>query len=46
MAVGKQPAGIGTMPDDMTRANMAAIAEEILPHFRDRLPLGTKQAAE
>ncbi|WP_399682572.1 LLM class flavin-dependent oxidoreductase [Xenophilus sp.] len=24
----------GTMPDDMTRANMAAIAEEIIPHFR------------
>src|SRR3981081_3835071 len=32
----------GTMPDDMTRANMAAIAEEILPHFRNRLPQGTK----
>ena len=35
----------GTMPDDMTRANMAAIAEEILPHFRDRLPQGKRQAA-
>jgi alkanesulfonate monooxygenase SsuD/methylene tetrahydromethanopterin reductase-like flavin-dependent oxidoreductase (luciferase family) len=35
----------GTMPDDMTRANMTAIAEEILPHFRDRLPQGAKQAA-
>ena len=36
----------GTMPDDMTRANMAAIAQEILPHFRDRLPQGAKEAAE
>jgi alkanesulfonate monooxygenase SsuD/methylene tetrahydromethanopterin reductase-like flavin-dependent oxidoreductase (luciferase family) len=35
----------GTLPDDMTRANMTAIAEEILPHFRDRLPQGIKQAA-
>jgi hypothetical protein len=24
---------------------MAAIAEEILPHFRDRLPQGKRQAA-
>lgn len=24
----------GTMPDDMTRDNMAAIAQEIIPHFR------------
>ena len=35
----------GTLPDDMTRANMAAIAEEILPHFRNRLPQGQRQAA-
>ena len=35
----------GTLPDDMTRANMAAIAQEILPHFRDRLPQGKRQAA-
>ena len=35
----------GTLPDDMTRANMHAIAEEILPHFRNRLPQGKKQAA-
>jgi alkanesulfonate monooxygenase SsuD/methylene tetrahydromethanopterin reductase-like flavin-dependent oxidoreductase (luciferase family) len=35
----------GTMPDDMTRANMMAIAQEIIPHFRDRLPQGTRQAA-
>ena len=35
----------GTLPDDMTRANMQAIAQEILPHFRDRLPQGKRQAA-
>jgi alkanesulfonate monooxygenase SsuD/methylene tetrahydromethanopterin reductase-like flavin-dependent oxidoreductase (luciferase family) len=35
----------GTLPDDMTRANMTAIAEEILPHFRSRLPQGGQQAA-
>jgi alkanesulfonate monooxygenase SsuD/methylene tetrahydromethanopterin reductase-like flavin-dependent oxidoreductase (luciferase family) len=35
----------GTLPDDMTRANMTAIAEEILPHFRNRLPEGKQQAA-
>ena len=35
----------GTLPDDMTRANMVAIAEEILPRFRDRLPQGSRQAA-
>ena len=26
----------GTLPDDMTRANMQAIAQEILPHFQKR----------
>jgi alkanesulfonate monooxygenase SsuD/methylene tetrahydromethanopterin reductase-like flavin-dependent oxidoreductase (luciferase family) len=36
----------GTLPDDMTRANMTAIAEEIIPHFRNRLPQGKRQAAE
>ena len=37
----------GTLPDDMARANMTAIAQEILPHFRDRLPQGaSRQAAE
>jgi alkanesulfonate monooxygenase SsuD/methylene tetrahydromethanopterin reductase-like flavin-dependent oxidoreductase (luciferase family) len=38
----------GTLPDDMTRANMTAIAEEILPAFRGRLPEGKRavQAAE
>jgi len=30
----------GTLPADMTRANMDAIAEEVLPYFRDRLPGG------
>jgi hypothetical protein len=29
----------------MTRANMHAIAQEILPHFRDRLPQGKRQTA-
>jgi hypothetical protein len=29
----------------MTRANMVAIAEEILPHFRNRLPQGKQAAA-
>lgn len=28
----------GTLPDDMTRANMAAIAEEVIPHFRTQVP--------
>ncbi len=37
----------GTMPDSMVRENIAAISEEIIPYFRDRLPEGTKaQAAE
>jgi alkanesulfonate monooxygenase SsuD/methylene tetrahydromethanopterin reductase-like flavin-dependent oxidoreductase (luciferase family) len=35
----------GTLPNDMTRANMVAIAEEILPHFHNRLPQGRRQAA-
>jgi alkanesulfonate monooxygenase SsuD/methylene tetrahydromethanopterin reductase-like flavin-dependent oxidoreductase (luciferase family) len=35
----------GTLPDDMTRANMEAIAQEILPHFRNRLPHGKQQQA-
>jgi hypothetical protein len=33
------------MPNDMARANMTAIAEEILPHFRDRLPQGGRREA-
>jgi alkanesulfonate monooxygenase SsuD/methylene tetrahydromethanopterin reductase-like flavin-dependent oxidoreductase (luciferase family) len=35
----------GTLPDDMARANMQAVAEEILPHFRDRLPQSTRREA-
>jgi alkanesulfonate monooxygenase SsuD/methylene tetrahydromethanopterin reductase-like flavin-dependent oxidoreductase (luciferase family) len=35
----------GTLPPDMTRANMDAIAQEILPHFRNRLPQGQQQTA-
>jgi alkanesulfonate monooxygenase SsuD/methylene tetrahydromethanopterin reductase-like flavin-dependent oxidoreductase (luciferase family) len=35
----------GTMPNDMALANMTAIAEEILPHFRGRLPQGTRREA-
>jgi alkanesulfonate monooxygenase SsuD/methylene tetrahydromethanopterin reductase-like flavin-dependent oxidoreductase (luciferase family) len=35
----------GTLPHDMVRANMQAIAQEILPAFRDRLPQGKQAAA-
>jgi hypothetical protein len=35
----------GTLPDEAAHANMTAIAEEILPHFRNRLPQGAQQAA-
>ena len=35
----------GTMPDAMVRENIDAIAEEILPYFRDRQPEGTAKAA-
>ena len=35
----------GTLPDDMARANMAAIAQEVLPHFRDRLPQNASRVA-
>ena len=35
----------GTMADAQARANMAAIAQEVLPHFRERLPQGKRQAA-
>lgn len=35
----------GTLPDDMTRANMAAIAQEIIPHFRDAAPAPAITAA-
>jgi alkanesulfonate monooxygenase SsuD/methylene tetrahydromethanopterin reductase-like flavin-dependent oxidoreductase (luciferase family) len=38
----------GTLPNEMARTNMTAIAEEILPHFRDRTPqrAAPKAAAE
>jgi alkanesulfonate monooxygenase SsuD/methylene tetrahydromethanopterin reductase-like flavin-dependent oxidoreductase (luciferase family) len=37
----------GTMPNEMARANMTAIAEEVLPAFRDRQPQrAAKVAAE
>jgi len=35
----------GTLPHDMACANMQAIAQEILPAFRDRLPQGQQRAA-
>jgi len=35
----------GTMPHEMVQANQIAIAEEILPHFRDRSPEPAKRAA-
>ena len=45
MAFGVRLYQFGTLPDDMARANMTAIAEEILPHFRDRLPQGARREA-
>lgn len=35
----------GTMPHEMVKANMEAIAQEILPYFRDRLPQGKQAVA-
>jgi alkanesulfonate monooxygenase SsuD/methylene tetrahydromethanopterin reductase-like flavin-dependent oxidoreductase (luciferase family) len=35
----------GTMPHDMALANQAAVAEEVLPYFKDRAPRPTKRAA-
>jgi alkanesulfonate monooxygenase SsuD/methylene tetrahydromethanopterin reductase-like flavin-dependent oxidoreductase (luciferase family) len=35
----------GTMPNAMVRENIAAVAEEIIPYFRDRLPEGAAKAA-
>jgi alkanesulfonate monooxygenase SsuD/methylene tetrahydromethanopterin reductase-like flavin-dependent oxidoreductase (luciferase family) len=35
----------GTMPHEMVKANMQAIAQEILPYFRDRLPQGKQAVA-
>src|SRR3981081_3767375 len=35
----------GTLPDEMARANMTAIGEQGLPHFRDGLPQGARREA-
>ena len=35
----------GTLPNEMARANVTAIAEEIMPHFRDRVPQPAPRAA-
>ncbi len=35
----------GTLPNEMARANMTALAEEVLPHFRDRAPQSAAKAA-
>jgi alkanesulfonate monooxygenase SsuD/methylene tetrahydromethanopterin reductase-like flavin-dependent oxidoreductase (luciferase family) len=35
----------GTLPADMTRANMDAVAREVLPYFKDRMPAGFKAKA-
>ena len=35
----------GTMPHELVKENQIAIAEEILPYFRDRLPEGAKKMA-
>ena len=37
----------GTMPHAMALENQAAVAEEVLPYFKDRLPQGkSRKAAE
>ncbi|HEV2572121.1 LLM class flavin-dependent oxidoreductase [Methylocella sp. CPCC 101449] len=36
----------GTMPHQMVQENQIAIAKEVLPYFKDRLPQPTKAAAE
>jgi alkanesulfonate monooxygenase SsuD/methylene tetrahydromethanopterin reductase-like flavin-dependent oxidoreductase (luciferase family) len=35
----------GTLPADMVKANQEAIAAEVLPHFRERVPTPRKEAA-
>jgi alkanesulfonate monooxygenase SsuD/methylene tetrahydromethanopterin reductase-like flavin-dependent oxidoreductase (luciferase family) len=35
----------GTLPADMTRANMEAVAQEVLPYFRNRRPGGKVERA-
>jgi alkanesulfonate monooxygenase SsuD/methylene tetrahydromethanopterin reductase-like flavin-dependent oxidoreductase (luciferase family) len=36
----------GTMPHEMAVVNQAAVAEEVLPYFRDRVPQPRRAAAE
>jgi alkanesulfonate monooxygenase SsuD/methylene tetrahydromethanopterin reductase-like flavin-dependent oxidoreductase (luciferase family) len=35
----------GTLPAEMTRVNQAAVAEEVIPYFRDRLPQSSQSVA-
>ncbi len=35
----------GTMPHEMAVVNQAAVAEEVLPYFKDRMPQPVKRAA-
>jgi hypothetical protein len=35
----------GTLPADMTRANLQAVAQEVLPYFRDRMPANAPKVA-
>jgi alkanesulfonate monooxygenase SsuD/methylene tetrahydromethanopterin reductase-like flavin-dependent oxidoreductase (luciferase family) len=35
----------GTMPNEMARDNIAAVAEEVIPYFRERSPEGRAEAA-
>ena len=35
----------GTMPHSMAMENQAAVAKEVLPYFKDRVPQPTKKAA-
>jgi alkanesulfonate monooxygenase SsuD/methylene tetrahydromethanopterin reductase-like flavin-dependent oxidoreductase (luciferase family) len=35
----------GTLPADMSRANMEAVAQELLPHFQNRLPSSYRKSS-
>jgi alkanesulfonate monooxygenase SsuD/methylene tetrahydromethanopterin reductase-like flavin-dependent oxidoreductase (luciferase family) len=35
----------GTLPAEMTRVNQAAVAEEVIPYFRNRLPQSSQSVA-
>ena len=35
----------GTLPNEMVRVNMTAVAEAVIPHFRDRAPRRTVRGA-